>query len=385
MKMSSRNLFQPMRKPGTFGLFLATIPLLAIILFPFINPAKLDASDFWLIAWNPGRQLITTGTVYADYPYPLWTVVVMLPFVVWPPQFAMILWLACNLLMLAASLAVFISLFDWEISPILFALAIFLSAFFLPVMTSMWLGQLTIFSLLMLALTVHLFLRQRWTWLGIVLGLSFIKPQVMILLAGLLLLWAFWQRRWQVLFGFGASIIVLILISLPFISRPSQIIGGGIESHLGTYILRTSTIWSLLLSLGMSWHVPLLFSLAMLIWLGWVWLPFLHGKKTPINRILFLFSIATLVNLIVIPYSWMHNLALLLLPFGYSISLVLKKSGGVRSAWLILLLVIMHPLMLGLFLAFNGPTLTQAYQIIPALALLPILFLLELQSTPQAS
>jgi hypothetical protein len=380
MNISAHHLFRPIRNPGFLKIFVVTLPMLAGILFIFMLPGKLDASDFMLIAWDPARELLTTGSIYANYPYPLWTVIVMLPFTVWSPQLAMVLWFICNLLMLAASLALFLTLFDWEISPVLFVLIVALSGFFLPILTSIWLGQLTIFSLFMLALTVHLFLHQRWTWLGIVLGLSFIKPQVMIMLAGLLLLWALCQRRWKTLLGFITVIIFLTLISLPFIANPIQIIGGGIGSHLASYIQSTSTIWGLLLRLGIPWYVPAVISLALIIWLGWIWLPVLRGQELSVNQILFLFSMTTLVNLITIPYSWMHNLALLLLPFGYSLTLVLKVKSRARFVWMALLFFIMHPLMLGLYVALNGPDHTQAYQIIPALALLPIMCFLEYQT-----
>ncbi|MBI5962136.1 MAG: DUF2029 domain-containing protein [Chloroflexi bacterium] len=360
-----------------FKLVLLVAALLAVILFVFIDPRKLDASDFLLIAWYPGQELLTTGSIHADYPYPLWTVLVMLPFVVWPPQTSMLLWFICNVLMLAASLVIFMRLFEWNVSPVFFISLVLLGGYFLPVLTSLWLGQLTIFSLLILALTAYMFKTQRWGWLGIMLGLSFIKPQVMILLAGLLLLWALWQRRWGVLLGFGAVILLLTLISLPFISSPGQIIGGGISSHLGTYLRQTSTLWGLFLNLGMSWPVPLAISLALLAWLGWVWLPFLRGTETSSGRILFLFSAATLVNLMAIPYSWMHNLSLLLLPLGYSLTRALKIKSGARLAWLTLLFFIMHPLLLGLFIAFSEFDHTQAFQIIPALALLPIMLFLE--------
>ncbi len=181
----------------------------------------------------------------------------------------MVLWLLCNLLMLAAGLAIFISLLDWQLSPGLFALVVCLSGFFLPVLTSTWLGQLSIFSFFILALTTYLFLHQRWTWLGIVVGLSFIKPQVMILLAGLLLLWSLWRRRLQTLLGFGGVMTVLVLISLPFISFPGQIIGGGIGSHLTSYIKSTSTLWGLFLTLGISWVVPAVISIV-LIYMAWL-------------------------------------------------------------------------------------------------------------------
>lgn len=381
--MTFRNPFLPVHKPVFFKLFLVTIPLMMGILFPFINPTRLDASDFMLIAWNPAQELLTTGLIHVDYPYPLWTVMVMLPFTVWPPQTAMVLWFICNILMLAASLALFVSLFDWKFSPGLFVLVILLSAFFLPVMTSMWLGQLTIFSLFILALTTHLFLHQRWTWLGIVLGLSFIKPQIMILLTGLLLLWALWQRRWQVLLGFVAVILLLTLISLPFITSPMQIIGGGIGTHLTTYIQRTSTLWGLFLTLGISWLVPLDISVVLMIWLGWIWLPFLRGREISSERVIFLFSATILVNLMAVPYSWMHNLTLMLLPFGYSLALILKVKGRARFVWLVLLFIIMHPLMLGLFVALTGSDRTQAYQVIPALVILPVMHILEFKTNPQ--
>jgi hypothetical protein len=370
------NFFQPVRKLGVFKLFLIVLPI-TCILFVFINPSKLDASDFLLIAWNPAQELLKSGSVSADYPYPIWTVLIMLPFVVWSPQVSMLLWFVANLFMLAGSLAVLIDMLDWEISPALLAFVSTLSIFFLPVLTSMWLGQLSIFSLLILALTLHFFLSQKWIWLGVIVGLSFVKPQVMILLVGLLLLWSLLQRRWQVWLGFGVVIFIFIIISLPFISTPNQIIGGGISSHLSTYIERTSTIWGLLLSIGSSWLIPALISFGLLIWLGWIWLPVLLGKGFTKNRIFFLFSSAILVNLIAIPYSWMHNLLLLILPCGYCITLILKMKSRSRFFGLVILFIVMHPLMVSLFIVFHGPTLSQAYQIIPAIILTLILILLE--------
>ncbi|MGE5251013.1 MAG: glycosyltransferase family 87 protein [Bacteroidota bacterium] len=359
--------------------FVASIPLLAGILFPFINPGRLMASDFMLIAWNPGQELLATGSVYSNYPYPLWTVVVMLPLTVWPLQTAMNLWFFLNILMLAASLAMIFLLTDLELSPFLFGAAVLASGFYLPVLSSSWLGQLSIFSLFILALTAYCFRHQRWTWLGVVLGLSFIKPQVMIMLTGLILLWALLHRRWQTLLGFGGVIALLTLISLPFIASPGQIIGGGIASHLGAYIGKTSTIWGLSLILGIPWFVPALISIGLIAWLGVLWWPFLRQEGAAFDRVLALFSAAILVNLITIPYSWMHNLTLLLLPIGYCLALALRMHGSVRYFWLALLFMIMHPLMLGLYVALYEPAHTQVYQVIPAMALLPTMFYLEHQ------
>jgi hypothetical protein len=97
------------------------------------------------------------------------------------------------------------------------------------------------------------------------------------------------------------------------------------------------------------------------------------------NQVLSLFSAAILVNLITVPYSWMHNLVLLLLPLGYCLILAVKLKSKARIYWLALLIIIMHPLMLGVFITLNGPTHTQAYQIIPALVLVPAMLYLEFQ------
>ena len=329
-----------------------------------------------LIAWYPGQQLLHTGFVDANYPYPLWTVIVMLPLVVWAPKTAMMLMFVCNMLMLSASLTLFVLIFKWELSPVLLVLGVSLSVFFLPVLSSLWLGQLTIFSLLILALTLFFYFKEKWGLLGAVLGLSFIKPQVMLLLVGLLLLWAFLKKKWEVLVGFSIVVTILILISLPLVSTPMQLIGGGISSHLGSYILMTSTIWGATMSLGMSWLIPLLISITLLLWLGWIWLPFLVGNKDRPHEF-FLFSIAVIVNLVVIPYSWMHNLTLLLLPVGYSLLLISQKSNLVRVIGLILVFLVMYPLMYLLFILIGIPQVTQAYQIIPALFLLLGMMLLE--------
>lgn len=367
----------PIRNTGFIKLFPVILILLTGMISVFIRPGNLDASDFMLIAWNPGRELLQTGSVNADYPYPLWTVIAMLPFIVWQPATAMLVWWACNLVMLAASLALFMTLFDWELTPLRFASIVSLAGFFLPTLTSLWLGQLTIFSLLILGLTLRFHVQRRGLWLGVALALSFIKPQVMLLLAGLFLLGALRQRCWRVLLGFGAMMLALVTVSIPFISSARQIIGGGIASHLGTYILKTSTVWGLSMSLGISWIVPLLITLGLLAWLGWVWLPFLKGDWVDTNRMLFLSSAAVTVNLVVIPYSWMHNLALLLLPAGYCVSMILKMKSRARFAWLAALFFVLHPLMLVLFLRAGMPNDTQAYQVLPALMLLPLMIHLE--------
>ena len=330
-----------------------------------------------LIAWYPGQQLLHTGFVDANYPYPLWTVIVMLPLVVWAPKTAMLLMFVCNMLMLSASLTLFVLIFKWELSPVLLVLYVFISVLFLPVLSSLWLGQLTIFSLLILMLILYFYLNKRWGLLGFVIGLSFIKPQVLLLLAGSLLFWSLWKKQWMVWRSFIIVIASLVLASIPFVSTPLQIIGGGINGHLETYIRETSTIWGVFMGLGQTWVLPFLISFALLIWLAWEWLKFVFGITgkyiSPVN----LFLLTVIINLIVIPYSWMHNLILLLPSLGYFFTSILKSQVRQKNIWIAFLFFIMYPLPIILFIVFMNLTTVQIFQIVPVLILLPFILFFE--------
>lgn len=347
----------------------------------FIRFDHLDQSDFLLIAWYPAQQLLSSVAVDANYPYPLWTALIFLPLSAWAKEVAVALVYLCNLLALSAALTLFLLIFERAIAPLTLALSVSLSVFFLPTLSSLWLGQITIFSLLALALIVYFYRREKWTALGVALALSFLKPQMMLALVGLLILWALTQKKWRVLIGFGATMTFFVLISLPFAASPMQIVGGGIGAHLGGYILETSTLWGATMSLGISWIVPALISLALLLWLFWLWLPALRGKSAP-N--FFLFSLAIIINLVVVPYSWMHNLILLLFPFGYFASALSRSAKKKRIVGLTILFALAYPLMYALFLSVGMTQNTQAYQIIPALILLPTAFWIEKNSTPRS-
>lgn len=380
-----QSIFRPIRNPGLPALIFFISLLLMGVISTFINPAKIDSNDLRLIAWNPGRELLATGNVNAGYPYPLWTVVMMLPFALLPQKISMLIWLTCNLLMLASSIAIFIMMTRWQLTPITLVVIVSLCGLFLPVLTSFSLGQLTFFSLLAITLAAYFFINQKWIPLGITLGISLIKPQVMILLIGMVMLQSVLQRRWRVLISFSATVLILVAISLPFISSPQQVIGGGIGNHLGSFIGRTSTIWSLFLTLGISWIVPLMYSIGLIGWLFQKWIPFFRNVIPTIDQSLFLFSASVIVNLIVLPYSWMYNLVLLLLPYGYSAVQILKIKGLARHFWFAVMLFIMYPLTIALFVIFEGHSGTQAHQIIPAFFLLAVMIALESKSKTEES
>jgi hypothetical protein len=387
--MQTFNPFRVFSRPLNIPFFLIIVLTIFSPLLPYFQMRwEKESNDLMLIAWLPGQELLTTGAVNTAYPYPMWTVITMLPFAMLEQKTAMTVWLILSLLMLVASLALFIEIFDWDVTVGRFTLLAFAFFTYFPMSLSLIIGQLSVLSLFVLSLATYFFLHKHWTWLGIALGLSFIKPQVMLLLTGLLLLWALMQRRWQVLIGFGGTMAALTLISLPFISTPSQLIGGGISNHLEAYIGVTTTIWALFMNWGTSWHVPFLISILLLAWVGRLWFPLFVGRDISTNRVRYLISIAVVVNLLVIPYSWIYNLALLLLPFGYSLSLVLRMTGWQKYAWLTALFITTHLLAIVIVVISKDEiniNQSQGHHIIHALVLLAMMTYLEYRTNSTGS
>lgn len=333
-----------------------------------------------LIAWQPGRQLLETGSIDPDYPYPAWTVVAMLPIIIWEPYTSMIIWYICNLIMMGVSIVVFIRLMGWEIPLYFYPIFVILIPFFLPVLSSFWLGQLTIFSLLMLVLAAYSLKNRHFSWLGLVLGLSFIKPQLAAPLAGFLLLWALIHRRWSTLIWFGVVIGALVIISIPAVESPMQIIGGGINSHLNTYIDEGSTLFALFAINKISLWIPTMISAVLAGWLFYIWIPALRNPE-PAGNYLYLFSATVMVNLIILPYSWLNNFALTIFPYGYGLMMAAKFNLRARAYSFLAFLAIMYPITMVMFqyFYFFGKK-TQAYQIVPVLLMLPVLYFVERKS-----
>ncbi|HEU5087252.1 MAG TPA: hypothetical protein VFT99_07395, partial [Roseiflexaceae bacterium] len=107
-----------------------------------------------------------------------------------------------------------------------------------------------------------------------------------------------------------------------------------------------------------------------------VWLRELRACSE--QRTLYLIALATTVNLLVVPYSWSYNHALLVLPLGYAAQLAWKLGGWVRLGWAVILAF-----------AFVVPTIMHAtlaqqyrsdvYPVFGALVMLPILGVLQYQ------
>jgi len=351
--------------------------ILAVTRFVPTGTLQIPPNDFMLIAWNPGQQLMHHRFVDLSYPYPLWTPVLLLPFALWSPETGAQLWLICNLLLLAVSVVMIMRLVRWPCSFAAIAIASLLIGSYDPVFTSLWLGQTVFVSLAALILLLQALQSGHWTAVGALLGISLIKPQAAILVTMAILGLSVWQRRWEVFAGFGAVLLFFLAIAAPFAATPRQILGGGVAEHLRLYLAQTSTLWGLSLVLvSPSLVLPTLVSCLLCGWVGYLWISALRTSRSA-ERMMYLIVVTTIVNLLIIPYSWSYNHALLVLPFCYAMSQAWRLSGRSRLVWIASLFGLIYPFSRLIYTTLTAVHQSDVFQIIPVLLFLPFMVALQ--------
>jgi hypothetical protein len=160
------------------------------------------------LGWDKDAQ---GGGRYDFLPYycPPWLALFCAPLSLIDHQSAETVWFYINLnsLILASILLKKVLGYPAGISPpfVLFT--------FFPTYVALWAGQTTAVILLAVAVAWWL-IEHRWDgWAGALLACLTVKPQVSSLLLLGLMAWAARQRRWRVVFGFGAGLGVLCLVS----------------------------------------------------------------------------------------------------------------------------------------------------------------------------
>ena len=364
-------------------ILVAAFILAVSVLLP-MGTLTVPPNDFLLIAWNHGQQLLQRGSVDLTYPYPLWTQILMIPFVLGSPEVGAQMWLICSLLLLATSIILLTQFLNWPLRlPVVVFTSLFVAAFG-PVFTTLWLGQLNFVPLLSLALVLVSLKSGSWLAAGSALGLGLIKPQLTILVSVAVFALTAWERRWQTLIGFGVVLFLFVALSAPFAITPRQIFGGGIEDHLVLYLAHTSTLWGLSLTLvpDVLW-LPALLSVLLNLWLAYLWIHSLREGRW-LERMTYLIGVTTIVNLLILPYSWFYNQAVLIVPIIYAVDQLRRFEGLARIFWLLAIVLVVYFLPTAVDAALTRIYLSEVYQVIPVICLLPLVVLLQWQVDRQS-
>ena len=133
-------------------------------------------------------------------------------------------------------------------------------------------GQYAVIVFLMVTLALFSIWSRHDFLSGVFLALSTVKPQMVVLLIPLILVWAVVKRRWLVLVGFAVAVIVLVGTGLLWVPTWISDYVARVLSY-ASYTAYGSPVWLVsqyyLPSLGRPVNIAL--SLALVAYLIWSW------------------------------------------------------------------------------------------------------------------
>ena len=195
----------------------------------------------WLLEglspYDPQVSLATQEMIYgrpADpakdedighFVYPLPSMVFFAPFGVFDYPLARALWMTTLELALAALTLISLQLVAWRPSPWQMALMFLFSVLWYHGARTIIVGQFAAIEALLIAAALLFILREQDGLAGFLLALGVAKPQMLYLILPFILLWAYSQRRFRLIWGFLVSSALIFVISLAFIPNwPVQMI-----------------------------------------------------------------------------------------------------------------------------------------------------------------
>jgi hypothetical protein len=270
---------------------------------PYNSEAWLAGHDLYNVTWRPNPT----------YLYPLPLAILFFPLTRLPFQWAYIFWFFLSIWSVIGSVFLLLKLAR---IPRIYHLVLPLIAgafLFRPTLVTLRNGQLGAILLLIIALSVYLWQKDRWFFGGVIFALLILKPQLggpILLLVGL---WLLFERRWRALAGMGLSGIILLLIGL--LVNPSWL--GGFLS-IGRHRLSETFGYSPTVhglsglyckyDYGCTLLSGSLTSLFLCVLIIWLLVHYrIHSPATVIATVI-------PVALLITPYVWAYDQILLVIP-----------------------------------------------------------------------
>ncbi|MGH2538568.1 MAG: glycosyltransferase 87 family protein [Candidatus Promineifilaceae bacterium] len=289
--------------------------------------------------WRPLRLELGSKWATGDAvnPYPLWTLLLFTPLSLLPLGWATALWLTFSQLLLGACVLAWMTRLAKRRPGIgEFALLAVGAFTFRATLVSLHNGQVTLF--LLAVLTAFLLLEQRGRpfTAGFVLAFILVKPNPFFLLVPLLALWLLLRRRWRTAAG-GLAALAL------FAGASWLVDPGWLDGYLSvtdktsesvrSFIM--PTLWGLGTEISVQWTAAIGLALALATTAGVGWYVFTR-RDLDAGQVL---ALAIPASLLVTPYAWAYEHALLLLPLGILfLSVKLRPLAWAGWAGLILIL-----------------------------------------------
>lgn len=263
-------------------------------------------SDAWLAlraryksTWMPNPRL----------PYPLWTAWLMVPFAALDLDWAAACWLVLSELLVGACCLTLMTQFGPRKPTMLEFGLVVLGAFaFRGTITNLINGQFTIVLLAVLTAFLVLSERDMAFWAGVALSGMAFKPNVFLLCAPLVALALIQRQAWHIIVGSGTGGAVLLLVG--WISQPDWLLRWLAVRGKTEATFKTPTVWGFAYDLFPAWWpaVGLGFAILVVVLVGWL---VLWHRELDVKQVV---PLAVGGSLMVTPYVWAYEHALLLIP-----------------------------------------------------------------------
>jgi hypothetical protein len=324
--------------------FLAVAMVMVALLANYVifREAELR-NDFYYNAWRPGRALMQGQNPYQAphfLRYPLWTLVLSLPFAWLPLPVAMASWTLVSECAAMGLLTATVRGLKWQLNLKTFGLLAVLALIFRPSLASILHGQYVFITLFFVGLSVFALLMERNVLAGFCLAMSALKPQLVFLILPGLLAWAVVQRRWSAVVSFLLTTLAMVAVAQAFL--PGWVDDWLLlitEQELRSRTFMVPSLWGIAYTLSPSHWVLVAstLSLMLLTTLAYLW----WWLKNFEARLPLLAAATVVVTQIVTPKAWSYDHTMLLLPLLYClyrVSRPVESSRRVRWSWLAILL-----------------------------------------------
>jgi len=300
-------------------------------------------NDFYYNAWRPGRALMQGQDPYQTphfLRYPLWTLILSLPFACLPLSIALASWTLVSQCAALGFLTATTKRLDWQLSLKSFALLAALAVTFRPSLASILHGQYLLITLFFVSLSLFALHGELNVLAGFCLAMSMLKPQLVFLVVPGLLASAVVQRRWGTVVGF-------LLTTLALVAVAEALLPGWVddwlllitEQELQSRTFIVPSIWGVAHSLSPSHWVLVASTLSLVLLTALAHLWWRHRNFEA--HLPFLAASTIVVTQIVTPKAWSYDHTMLLLPLLYCLYKVSQQaeiSRPVRWSWLVVLL-----------------------------------------------
>lgn len=217
-----------------------------------------------------------------------------------------------------------------QVSPIFLACLILAAVIYPLNITTIMLGQFTLYILFFLVLAYWLWTRGHYALAGCALTQVLIKPQLTFLIVACWLLLALKEKKWIFLVGFGITIGVLTLLPMFFVGNwlDDFLLGSSGYEQSAYEVLPQQAAF--ILQIGL---IVILWPLCLLLWLRPGWSPLKRFDAVPDNwRLGYLISLTLVVTFLTTPRVRNYDLALATFVVVYGLLYLRGQKGTVVMA-----------------------------------------------------